>query len=100
MISDFYDCCKGVVQGEALSPLIFSLFINDIETDLLQNKIQSSDINEINIFLLMYADDTVLVAERAESLQSLLDWLSKWTDDYGLTVNVTKTKVLVFRPSW
>ena len=35
-----------------------------------------------------------------ESLQSLLDGLSKWTEDYGLTVNVTKTKVLVFRPSW
>ena len=47
----------------------------------------------------MYADDTVLVAESAESLQSLLDGLSKWTEDYGLIVNVTKTKVLVSGPS-
>ena len=38
--SDFYNCYKGLVQGEALSPLIFSLFINDVETDLLQNNIQ------------------------------------------------------------
>ena len=83
-----------------MSPLLFSLFINVIKTDLLQNNIQSLDINEIKIFLLMYADDTVLVAESTESLQSLLEGLSKWTEYYELTVNVAKTKVMVFRPSW
>ena len=35
--SDFYTCYKGLIQGEALSPLFFSLFVNDIETDQLQN---------------------------------------------------------------
>ena len=98
--SDFYHCYKGLVQGEALSPLIFSLFTNDIETDLLHNNIQPLDIHEVNVFLLMYADDTVLMAESAEALQSLLDSLSNWTKDYGLKVNVAKTKVLVFRTSW
>ena len=98
--SEFYNCYKGLVQGEALSPLIFSLFINDVETDLLQNNIQPLEINEINIFLLMYADDTVLVAESAEGLQTLLDGLLIWTKEYGLKVNVAKTKVMVFRPSW
>ena len=55
--SDFYHCYKGLVQGEALSPLIFSLFTNDIETYLLHNNIQPLDIHEVNVFLLMYADD-------------------------------------------
>ena len=40
--TDFYTCFKGLVQGEALSPLIFSLFVNDIELDLINvcNQIQ------------------------------------------------------------
>ena len=42
----------------------------------------------------------VLMAESAEALQPLLDSLSNWTKDYGLKVNVAKTKVLVFRTSW
>ena len=45
----------------------------------------------------MYADDTVLVAESAEGLQTLLDGLLIWTKDYGLKVNVAKTKVTGFQ---
>ena len=50
----------------------------------------------------MYADDTVLAADSAESLQlqKLLDGLSVWTANYGLNVNVDKSKVMVFRSSW
>ena len=97
--SDFYTCFKGLVQGEALSPLIFSLFVNDIELDLIHdcNTIQ---LNEINLFLLMYADDTVLFAESSEDLQKMMDALLYWTREYKLTVNVDKTKVVIFRPSW
>ena len=69
--SEFYSCYKDLVQGEALSPLIFSLFVNDIETDLLQDNLQPIELNELNLFMLMYADDTVLVADSAESLQKL-----------------------------
>ena len=87
------------MQGEALSPLIFSLFVNDIELDLIHdcNPIQ---VNEINLFLLMYADDTVLLAESSEDLQKMMNALLHWTREYKLIVNVDKTKVVIFRPSW
>ena len=55
---DFYTCFKGLVQGEALSPLIFLLFVNDIELDLIHD-CNTMQLNEINLFLLMHADDTV-----------------------------------------
>ena len=67
---------------------------------MLQDNLQAIELNELNLFLLMYADDTVLVADSAESLQKLLDGLLVWTTNYGLTVNVDKTKVMVFRSSW
>ena len=58
--SDFYKSFKGLIQGDALSPLIFSLFINDIELELMNSDCPSLQIQDINLFLLMYADDTVL----------------------------------------
>ncbi len=60
-ISDFYNCTTGLLQGEALSPFLFSLLINDLELDLMHNDCPTIDIEEINLFILMYADDTVLL---------------------------------------
>ena len=30
-LSDEYECLLGVIQGECLSPFLFSMFLNDIE---------------------------------------------------------------------
>ena len=99
--SDFYKCFKGLVQGDALSPLIFLLFVNDLENDLMSdNYCPSLHINEINVFLLMYTDDTVLLAESPENLQTLLNSLHGYTQRWGLTVNTLKTKIVVFRSAW
>ena len=89
-LSNFYRCHKGLVQGEALSPL---------ELDIIQN-CHSIQINQINLFLLMYADDTILIAETSEHLQEMMDTLQTWTNEYGLTVNINKTKIIVLRSSW
>ena len=65
---------KGLVQGGALSPLIFALFVNDIEMDLMHN-CHSIQLNEINLFLSMYAADTVLLAENRENVQEMMEAL-------------------------
>ena len=83
-----------------MSSFIFSLFVNDLEMALLHNNCELINIKEINIFLLMYADDTILMAESPENLQKMMDTLNEWTDEYGLTVNVDKPKVVIFRSSW
>ncbi len=46
----------------------------------------------------LYADDMSLVSMASEGLQSQLDLLGACCDQWGLTVNVTKTKVVIFRP--
>ena len=33
-LSDLYTCDVGLLQGEIISPFLFSLFLNDIETHL------------------------------------------------------------------
>ena len=49
-----------VKQGEPLSPFSFFYFINDMSTYLHDNAVVHITIEELLIFLLMFADDTVI----------------------------------------
>ena len=53
-------------------------------------------LNEKKINSLLYADDLVLIAERANDLQNKLDLLEKYCKKWCLQVNTSKTKVIVF----
>jgi hypothetical protein len=46
---------------------------------------------------LINADDTVLFAESASELQNLLNKLEVYSKSWNLSVNATKTKIVVFR---
>ena len=94
--NEFY-CKLGVRQGECLSPLLFSLFLNDIEEIFLESGIQGLDINMFKIFMLLYADDIVLFANSPDELQEGLDLLFNYCKRWKLKINVAKTKIMVFR---
>ena len=42
---------------KVLTPILFSMYINDIEIKFIKENCPSVDIQLINIFFLMYADD-------------------------------------------
>ena len=46
--------------------------------------------------LLLYADDLILMSESASGLQKQLDALASFCEQRQLTVNLSKTKVVVF----
>ena len=56
---------------------------------------ESICIEVISIFLLLFADDTVLFSYTKEGLQSLLYKLHKYCDKWGISVNLDKTVVMV-----
>ena len=53
--------------------------------------------NAIEIFLLMYADDIVLLGDTVLELQRKIRVLEEFCIKWGMEVNLIKTKVIVFR---
>ena len=96
-LSNHFSSNSGLLQGEIMSPILYSLYVNDFEMSFIKDGCQSIDIQLINLFLLMYADDTVLIAESPEALQNMLYTLNDYCTEWNLTVNVQKTKIVVFR---
>ncbi|CAL4106581.1 unnamed protein product, partial [Meganyctiphanes norvegica] len=105
ILSDPFPCQVGVRQGENLSPLLFAIFLNDFNTFLSEKysgltKTTDSISNELQIYLkifcLLYADDTLVLAESAKELQKALDSLNSYCQKWALNVNTDKTKVIIF----
>ncbi|MEW8546895.1 MAG: reverse transcriptase family protein [Candidatus Thiodiazotropha sp.] len=102
--SAFFPCCTGVRQGENLSPILFSFYLNDLEhyfginqADGISCEANSNDIYiYLKIFILLFADDTVLFSKSKEDLQHMLNIFENYCENWKLIVNISKTKVLIF----
>ena len=93
-----YCISQGVLQGEVLSPLLFALYVSDIDefiNDRMCNPVSLGGSNSVHC--LMLADDNVTMAETREGLQEKINALADYFDLNDLTVNLSKTKVMVFR---
>ena len=97
IVSDEFSSFLGVRQGECLSPFLFSMYLNDIENVFIQKGVAGFDIGLLKLFLLLYADDIVIFVESSDDLQKGLDVLAEYCKRWKLTVNIQKTKVMVFR---
>ena len=102
-MSDFFISLSGLRQGENLSPILFSLFVDDLENYLISNGNDfinfdiDFDIEQfIKILVLMYADDTVIFSNSKEMLQQGLNNLHNYCALWNLNVNSSKTKVTIF----
>ena len=89
-LSDFFNSNVGVKQGEPLSSFLFLLYINDL-ADKLRCGIDEK-LDELSIFLLLFADDLVIIAKSPEELQSLIDKLFVYCQEWNLSVNIKKLK--------
>ena len=86
---------EGVLQGEILSPLLFSLFISDMESYFrAQGHVGLSIDSKSNLLMLLFADDTAIIGYSEGDVQKKLHTLHQYCSENGLTVNVDKTKVM------
>ena len=86
----------GVKQGCPLSPLLFSLFVNDVESFFMSDRGAESAHAGVQIPLVMYADDTTLLSNTRKDMEVLLTSLARYARHKKLVVNVDKSCVMVF----
>ena len=102
-ITDWFQVGKAVRQGCILSPCLFNLYAEYIMRNAGLDAAQTGiKIAGRNISNLRYADDTTLMAESEEKLNSLLMKVKEESGKVGLKLSIQKTKIMVSDPttSW
>ena len=54
------------------------MYLNDLEQDFIQKSVQGIYVDMLNLYLLLYADDIILLANSAENLQNSLNVLEDY----------------------
>ena len=85
-LSDWENVTSGVLQGSVLGPLLFLIYINDIDENLIAK-------------IGKFADDTKLgksvsCAGEVQKLKSDLVNLEKWSSDWQMLFNTEKCSVI------
>ena len=103
--SEYFMCNIGVRQGEHLSPLLFAIFLNDLEQYFIDRNVSGleecieSIVHSLGVYInyiLFYANDTVIITENVDTLQRALDVFSLYCNEWKLSVNTSKSKMVIF----
>ena len=97
--TDWFQIRKGAGQGYIWSPCLFNLYAEYIMRNARLEEAQAGiKIAGRNINNLRYADDTTLMAESEEELNSVLKKVKEESEKVGLKLNIQKTKIMASVP--
>ena len=87
---------QGVAQGCSMSPILFSIFINQLLDEVEKAGFGITIKNDVKVGGLMFADDFVGLTTNAEDLQKLIDVVQEFCNKWRLKSNIKKSAVMVF----
>jgi hypothetical protein len=91
-LTSFFNNQMGVIQGYLLSPYLFSVDLNDID----QTIEDGVWIGNTVIKIVIYADDLIFMATNSKGLQRSINSLEKYSEKWGMTQNLDKSKIFLF----
>ena len=86
-LTGLFSCNKGIRKSDGLSPVLFSLFMNDLPQYFTGNKCPGVVLGNHSLNCLIYADDLLVISPSPEGLQQSLDVIHKHPQDWKLKVN-------------
>ena len=96
MISPKFTSSFVVKQGCCISPVLWNIFQNDIHDIFSQDECDPVRLYDIYINSISWADDLLILSHSRKGLQTCLDKLHACCSKWGLVVNHTQTKTMVF----
>lgn len=87
---------RGVRQGCPLSPLLFNIYIQALIAEALENTEDGVRVGGHLVNAVRFADDQAMVASSNAGLQRIMDTLNKTSGEYGMKINIKKTKTMKF----
>jgi hypothetical protein len=101
-VTDLFPVTTGLRKGSVLSPILFSIFISDLEHEVLgpfpssKFLLQDCEFEGVLVNGLLFADDLIIFARSGQGLRYQLRLLEKYVDRQKLTVNVNKCEIVRF----
>jgi hypothetical protein len=93
---EWFETTKGVRQGCPLSPLLFTIYVADVDEMLKKAQAGGVVVGREKVWSLAFADDMVIVAKSEREMKEMMRNLEKYVRKKKLEVNVEKTKMMVF----
>ena len=72
------------------------MLVNDIMSNINTDLQSIFSIDEVQLVLILYADDQVLFSTSPTTLQQMLNDVETYCNAWGLKINVSKAKALIF----
>jgi RNA-directed DNA polymerase len=88
----------GTPQGGVISPLLSNIYLHEVLDRWFVQEIKPKLLGEAE--LIRYADDFIVVCERREDAETLLEKAATRFQSYGLTIHPEKTRIVDFRHPW
>ena len=98
MLSRSFSVANGVRQGGVLSPVLFTIYMDELLLQLKHNAVGCHwDHHFAGAFC--YADDLILLAPSPSALRIMLHTCESFSASHGLKFNATKTQLIRFGSS-